>query len=144
MADSKNSSSRLYFLLAKESYCLSGPASRWRLVDLLAGVFVMVGFGGFCPDQGENNANDQSQSQPTRYGMDSIIKNIFGQGSIQSQHGHNKNEEEEKFFQNGFPISGSPANGDCSWRLVWRMPFSVTIKLFAPKTTGLIINTLEV
>jgi len=55
-----------------------------RLADLLPGVFIMVGFGGFRPDQGEDNANDQGQSQPTRYGMNSIIKNIFGQGSIQS------------------------------------------------------------
>ena len=53
-------------------------------MDLLSGVFVMVGFGGLHPDQSEDNANDQSQSQPTWYGINSIIKNIFGQGSIQS------------------------------------------------------------
>lgn len=73
-------------------------------------VFVRVGFGGLRPKQGENNTNDQNQSQPTRQGMDSIIKNIFGQGTIKGYRYHNKDEEKEKFFQDRFPINGSSTN----------------------------------
>jgi hypothetical protein len=75
-------------------------------------VSVRVSSGGLRPEQGENNTNDQNQPQPTRQGMDSIIENIFGQGSIKGYHYHNKDEEKEKFFQERFPINGSSANMD--------------------------------
>lgn len=42
--------------------------------------------------------------------MDFIIKNILGQGSINSYCRQNKDEEKERFFQDRFPINGFPAN----------------------------------